>query len=485
MTTSNKHHPLFTKYHGLWVQLEDAFEGEIIVKDKGEEYLKPTAGMVYDGMGAGQPGVVDYTRYKDRAVYPDDVRQAVETMNGLLHREPAVIELPSKLEPLRKKATNKGETLLSLLSRINQHQLTTGRLGLMMDVASGQGPGALPYISLYSSKSIVNWVSKSDEKGISHLQAVLLDESGKQPTEHFEWVDKNQFRIVRFDKEIPTQGVSDSVDLKGVTYSPYNIAGKSPAELPFVIINSVDLVPDPQRPPLTGLSNLCLAIYRQEADFRQALYLQSQDTLVVIGAKSEVSKAGVGKKSRVGAGARLNLPIGADAKYVGVGSSGLQFQQDALVNDKQKAADMGAKLLDFSASSSRASGEALKIRMASRTANLVTIARAGGQGLEEALKIAARWVGADPDEVSVQPNLDFINDELLAQEILGYAQAKLTGAPISLKTIHNQMRKHDITEFTMEQELELIANEGPIAGLLNFGGDPDKKPEEKSEETEK
>ena len=161
---------------------------------------------------------------------------------------------------------------------------------------------------------------------------------------------------------------------------------------------------------------------------------------------------------KVGSGARIEVPLGGDAKYIGVSSDGLQEQREALKADKEQAAERGARLLDFG-DTARQSGDALRIRVAARTTTLRTLAITGAEGLQRALRQIAEFVGANPLEVIVEPNLDFTDDAFTGQDILEYMQAKAMGAPLSLKTIHNNFRKKELTDKTFEEELAEIEGE--------------------------
>ena len=90
-------------------------------------------------------------------------------------------------------------------------------------------------------------------------------------------------------------------------------------------------------------------------------------------------------------------------------------------------------------------------------------------GLESALKQAAIWVGANPDEVRVEPNLDFITEERDPKDLLSFAQAKKAGTPISWKSVHNWLRQNDFTEYTFDEELEQIDEEEDIEALSGGG----------------
>ena len=195
---------------------------------------------------------------------------------------------------------------------------------------------------------------------------------------------------------------------------------------------------------------------RGEADYRQTLFMQGQDTLVIIGAVIDADEDGT--STRVGSGARIEVPLGGDAKFIGVSADGLAEQRESLKADKEQAAERGARLLDFG-DSSRQSGDALRIRVSARTTTLRTLAIVSGEGLQRSLRQIAEWIGEDPAQVIVEPNLDFTDDMFTGQDVLEFMQSKAMGAPLSLKSIHDHFRKKDLTQKTFEEEMAEIEGE--------------------------
>lgn len=452
-------HPLYAASFADWNLMEHASKGEGAIKDEGITYLPATQGMVEDGMGANQAGLARYGRYKARAVFHDLVDEAVRSFVGVMHQKPPVIALPRALEPLRGRATVHNESLEVLLRRINEAQLIQGRIGLLLDVDAA----GLPYIAPYRAQSILNWDDGArDELLKQKLNFVALDESEFERGVDFEWAFACKYRILILGAATENEprglyrvglfeGAAAGLD-EAALIAP-SIMGRTLEEIPFVFINSRDLVPRPDRPPLIGLARLALAIYRGEADYRQSLHVQGQDTLFVRGASSDQQS-----DMRLGAGVVNFLPEEGGADFVGIDSAGLPEQRQAIENDLRKAESMGGKLLAQNGREAE-SGEALKVRVAAQTATLNQIARTAAFGLESLLKTAATWVGADPAEVSVAPNLDFANDELTARSLHDLMAAKDLGAPLSLQSIHRILAQKDLTAMSFEEELTRIAAE--------------------------
>jgi hypothetical protein len=478
-------HPAWEAQDENWQQMSDCYAGEAVIKGEGEKYLPPTAGMRYDGMGAGGDGLAAYLAYKERAVFPDDVRDAVDGLVGLMHRKPPTIQVPDAMAPLLERLTADGADAETLLRRINAAQLLHGRLGLLVDVPDDAGTEAMPYVALYSAHACINWMTRTSETGNDELALVVLNETGAVMKPNLEWEEQEAYRVLMLDvflAEIEGAEPSNKEpkymvatkdgdgDLKGLEWIEPSLKGGTLKAIPFVFVNAMDLAPDPDRPPLLGLSDTCLSIYRGEADYRQSLYMQGQETLVIIGAPAQAPNSEDDR--RVGAGAVLDLEVGGDAKYVGVSAAGLAEQAKALAADYQKASQQGLKLLDMADGSSQQSGDALRIRVAARTASITGIARAGAMALQQVLRHCALFMGANPEEVIVTPNLDFVDDRMTGKELGEWAAAKNAGAPISWETIHEIMQSREVTQKTYEEEQALIEAEEPVGGVDPLTGEP-------------
>jgi hypothetical protein len=478
-------HPEYVIRLGEYIQMTDTYDGERSVKSKRLDYLPATEGMVQDGMTTpSSPGWRDYEAYLTRAVYHDVVKDAVKAMVGIIHSRPMEITLPVRMEAMMQKATLQGEGLQQLARRITVSQLVFGRCGLLADVPSNQPIGeVMPYLSFYDPIRIINWDAGKLNEGVNDLDLVVLDESGYR-REGFTWKTERKYRILARGPGAlvdgwtgPAENDPYGVALKinesdmpvAADFVYPSIGGKTLNKVPFVFIGSNDLVPEPEVPPLMGLSNLALAIYRGEADYRQTLYLQGQNTLVIIGGSTDEAAP---QQLRVGNKGVIDLKLGGDAKYIGVSAAGLGEMRQSLTNDKDRAAKEGVAFLDVGNSNGE-SGEALRIRTAGRTTTLSSVSKACGLGLEQALKFCAEWLGEDPNEVVVKPTTDFADQTVAGAALLAFMQAKQLGLPLSLRSMHRMMKLNDMTEMDFEKENEQIEEEaasmlGTMVGP-NFG----------------
>lgn len=451
-------HPEYRAIHLRWLKMRHTYGGEDLVKEQGDLYLPPTSGMRADGMNQGQDGQSAYQAYKIRAVFPNYTSEAVRGLIGVMHNNPPMIELPPQMEPMRDRATVSRESLAMLLRRINEQQLITGRIGLMLDLQETPSLDSLPYVATYDAERIINWDDgRREQPVLQSLNLVVLNETENERLTNFEWREMIKYRVLVLGGVLPDEEVGlyrqglyrdAGTDFTESELIIPEIRGRTLEEIPFVFVNSTDLLASPLNPPLLELANLCLTIYRGEADYRQNLYMQSQDTLVRIGADDT-------EKQRIGAGATIDIPQGGDAKFIGVSSTGLGEQRQALENDKNRASQIGSQLLDTT-SRQKESGEALRIRVAAQTATLNQIALAGAEGLQELLRKAARWIGADDSKVTVRPNLEFAESGMTPADFLALQQGKDQGLPLSSESIHGLLKQNDLTQLTFEQELAKI-----------------------------
>lgn len=514
----NSVHPLYAENKPDWDQLRDAAKGERAVKAKGQVYLPPTSGMILDGLngpvgtltynpaggngggtggsalsnayGGRNVGQIAYEAYKLRAVFPEYMKDALEYFMGSLHNKSPVIELPPEMEPLRANATPLGEPLEILLQRINLEQLTTGRVGIMLDLPTNPDQAnPLPFIALYVAESIINWDDQTSngegEDDINEgaqrdaLNLVVLDESGVKRNANFEWEKVERYRVLQLGSinsnepagsAIYTQGLFQNDVGTGLTYDESRMKtpmfrGQSLTSIPFKFINTKDISPEPDDSPLMSLCRQCFTIYRGEADYRQNLFMQGQDTLVVIGGRQRNTLPGMetGEEPlRTGAGARIDLELQGDAKYVGVNSQGLAEQRTALSNDRKRCESRSGQLIDAS-QGDKESGAALKTRVGAQTATLNQIAKTAALALELLLKDCARWINADPDKVKVTPNLEFADYQMAGQDLGNIMTAKRSGAPLSMESIHRLAVQGNLTNLDYQTEMDKIKAEPPLA----------------------
>ncbi len=458
-------HPSYLKFYTKWEVLQDFYDGEDAVKQKGTQYLPATEGMILDGMNnVTDIGWKNYQSYKNRAMFPEYVREAVEALVGLMHQKEAIIELPPELEYLREKASPEGEPLLALYRRVTVEQVLKGRLGLLADLPKNPGNKPQAYIALYCAADILNWDNdwqSADRENLDlGLKMVLLDESGPVRDGMFAWCEQNQYRVLLMDSEYRC-AVTENIggDVPEDEFTTPSIQGHGFDSIPFVFINSKDLLPDIDTPPLMGLAQSCRAIYLGEADYRQNLYMQSQETLVVTGGvRNPEGQPGEPEAIRTGAGSRIDVDMQGDAKYIGPSSNGLSEQRLALEADRKRAEIKSGQVIQNNGSQME-SGSALTTRFNAQSATLNQIVATSAAGMQKILQHIAQLHKADPSKCKVTPNLEFIDFALDGQNFQQLMTARSMGLPLSLQSLHETLADRGLTKLDFDTEMSRIEQE--------------------------
>lgn len=444
----NATHPQFDAAQDALRIVADFYAGSAAVKDRNETYLPPMRSVAM--LREDDPRAYEdaYAAYRDRAEVPAYVADAVDKSVGIMHAGPPAITLPAALERMLDDATGDGTGLAGLMRNINAEQLLSGRVGLALDA----GPDG-PVIRMYYGASVRNWQADGDT-----FSWVLL---GEQTDTVEDYVHKlrDSFRLMALNED--GAFFTETQDARGAVIEPAvepAIRGRKLDRVPFVTINVSDIAADMDKPPLLPLAEKCASIYRLDADHKHNLHMQSAATLVVSGLIDERDNEGNAKPLRVGASGLIRTEIGGDGKFAQPGAEGLSAQQAALDAMHRQARDLGADMLGSAGAGE--SGDALTVRLSSRTASLRQVAFAGAAGLEKILRMAAQWVGANPNEVVITPYTDDTMAGATGEDLLKIASAANAGFPISLEAQHWYAKRRGFTPFEYDEEMDRLANQG-------------------------
>ncbi|MCA2013509.1 DUF4055 domain-containing protein [Cereibacter sphaeroides] len=400
-------HPAYTTFAPSWRLMRDAVAGEDDIKGAGEQYLPMKSGQAAMKDAAKQKKA--FEAYAARAEFPEIVAPTIRGAVGVMFSKPAEIQLPTRMEHLLERATIDGLTMDSLQRRIATEVMTTGRYGLLPGIRNG-----VPHLAGYTAESIINWDSTDGEADFA-----VLDETGwVRNRETGSWAEVERYRECtvlegRYVSRLWSKGSGGwepAGDEEARTPRGAPLSG-----MPLVFIGSMDITPSPDDVPLYGLAKLAVRAYRLDADRSWALHMTSEPTPWMNGfndAQQAIEDGAV--PQGLGSAALWILPEGAQAGYLEFSGPGLAAQADAIADTLERAAHFGAQVIQRG--SSAESGEALKLRAASQTATLTTIAQTVASGLEKALRNIATWIDADPDQVTVTPNLDFFDRTMTADE---------------------------------------------------------------------
>jgi len=433
MTQVRTKHPQVTPAREReWQLASDAFSGESAIKGGAETYLPMPSGF----QGTGDPKRA-YETYKERARFPEIFAPSVSAMVGVVHGQKIQIDMPDGMAFLWENATggSQGLPLEAFHRRITRNLLVSGRYGVLADAPEGGGD---PFLAGYAGGAVINW----DE------DFFVLDET-HMAREGFNWSRVERYRVLDLEKGRYVQRIYEGAKLDLVSEAfGARMGGQPLDEVPFVVANARDVVPDIETPPLIGVARAALAIYQLNADYRHQLYMSGQETLVAINGEAP---------DYVGAGVVHQMSGGdqkaPDLKYVAPSCSGIEAHKDAMQEQREAAVMAGARMLEQS-EQVQESGEARKLRFASETANLMSVAVTSCAVLERALRNVAGMMGLNADDVVVTPPSDLMDHTMEPDKAEALVRIWQNGA-ISYDTLYENLQRGGIASAERDADAEL------------------------------
>lgn len=458
-----------TDKHRLYDQskvrvMRACIKGEDAVKALGTKVLpKPSGIRMAELTGTDEEktlAAADWQAYKFRAEYHDLVGPTQDGLVSLAFGNDWIFDMPDRLKTfMEEKATPDGKTLLQLAEYVLRENTVTARVGLFSDMVDKR-PCIVPYVS----ETITNW-RDSDNKMV-----VLQESKDIEGTDRFKTTTETNFRELRLDegryRVITHQSTPNN------TFVETEIAqGLQVGEIPFVFTGSqsLDATPD-DFIPLWPLAKKLLKAYEVSPDFYQTMHYTAQPILFLRGFGDDVPNV---------AGATTTIATdadNADGKYIEFTGAGAEMMMK-VIEAKLAEAMMFTHYLHEKGSSVE-SGSALSIRVGAQTASLKAVVINTAAAIEQALKYCAQWISADPEQVKVTPNLDFVDADVDAAilKVLG-EQVALGVLPIEVyQAYQRQVKLTDLIDEDIAKLLEAQA-ERMEAASVGFGNSPDDQDE--------
>jgi hypothetical protein len=231
----------------------------------------------------------------------------------------------------------------------------------------------------------------------------------------FVWAQIEKYRQLGLNGPVYEQILHHGETLSGEEIVVRGRGGQALPRIPFAIGNARDLSPRLESPPLIGVARAALAMYQLSADYRHQLFMSGQETLVALNGPAPTAVgAGVVHQMQ---GDGVNAP---DLKYVSPTCAGIDAHALAVAAEQEAAVNAGARL--FEQSRAQESGEARRLRFASETATLTSIAQASGALLERSLRNVAMIMGVPEDGITVEAPTDLMDRTMTPDDL-----AKLFG----------------------------------------------------------
>lgn len=339
---------------------------------------------------------------------------------GAVFRREAIIELPQKIDYLIKDCTGTHMPLTKLLQEITGEVLSFGRYGLLVDYPPSQGgltkaevedSNLVARIYRYKPESIINWNTQI-VNGESVTSLIVLKECVNELGEDgFEWVEKEQYRVLRMKGGVYTQEIWDENLLPISSYTPLDAKGQTWDYIPFVIVGSEDNDTEVDPLPLYDLAQLNLGHLRNSADYEESVHIVGQPTLI-FGTSMTPEEFGAANPNGVLIGARRGHNLGVDGKAEFLQANPNQLADEAMKRKEDQAVMIGARLIVPQAD--RETAEAAKMRHSGETSILSTIANNVESGVMRCCRYVMRFMSGTDDENGIVIK---INDQFFDKEI--------------------------------------------------------------------
>lgn len=436
MAVDTRHPEITAEVQADWRLMRDAAGGQRSVKAAGITYLPKPGGFNAQPDG----GVQAYEAYKARAGFPEILRPSISAMVGIIHAKEINIQMPDAMALIWENADGDGTPLEAFHRRITRALLQMGRFGLLTDAPENGGE---PYLRGYAAETVINW----------DRDWFVLDESYRK-RDGFQWDTVKRYRVLELVDGRYQTTVYEGNDMNaGRPVLPAAQGGAALTVVPFVVGSARDVTPEIEPPPLVGVANAAIAIYQLDADRRHQLFMSGQETLVAInGPAPEIVGAGVVHEMR-GDGDEPDL------KYVSPSCKGIDAHKEAMDDQARQAVMAGARM--FEAERSQESGEARRLRFASETASLMSVAQVSCAMLERGLRFAALMKGLKPDDVIVPPPADLLDSTMNPQDLATLFGVYQQGG-MSWQTYYDNAQKGGLMspERDADAEFELIDGQG-------------------------
>lgn len=233
------------------------------------------------------------------------------------------------------------------------------------------------------------------------------------------------------------------------------INGRALDFIPFVMVSHEGLRPEHVTPPFLSLCQVALSHFKNSCDREHAIYLTASPTPWVAGSISADKVP-----TQIGAGAIWTLPEGTEVGMLEFQGAGVAAQKELMGEKIDTMATLGARMLSVTMNRNETIDTATQ-RTRSELALLHGVVVSVETALNRLLRLAAEWVGDNPDEAAVTLSRDFIESSMEPKMIEQQTKLYLSGI-ISRATLHENLQKGEIVraDRSWEDEKDMIEEDG-------------------------
>ena len=442
-------HPDYDLFAPQWQRCQEGFDGIDAIKRSSKERLPQLS---------AKQDEASYQRMLQRAEWSDAPEHTVRALIGAAMRVPPTIDGPQPLvDEFRADMTLTGQTLESVVTDALRAVLITGRVGLYVDYDLARQRA---YLRLIQAPSVTNWAESEDKTALTAV--VIADQREEFDYEQLTRTRTDRLRALQISDGQYLQRVFEAQDPQGSSpeakrFEQVSVAtpllpnGQAATAIPFVFAGVGSNSATPDKPPMLGLTDTSIALFRNSALLERSLimasgrfyFLADRDAPKDIEIYPGVVLRGSNEEATLD-------EFGGDAESVGA-------IREAMGDKRQTLAMLGASMLQDLAVQETA--EAANIKAAARMAVLRLVVNA----IEEAMNKAAAFMAerhGEAGQLDVKLNREFVSPRI-DPAILQVYLTMIRENRISYATFYSLLTDADLTrpETTADAEQQAIAME--------------------------
>jgi hypothetical protein len=446
-----------------WTLWSDVLAGQDTIKVKRETYLPKEPAELKD----------DYDARLARSLFFEDSRDCTVNLTGMVFRKSPTLadDVPEQLKKLTENIDNAGTHLDVFLQRVFEdgffgHSFIVVEMPESSeDVQTAEDElGKRSYWCLKQAKDAVNFRPAIID-GETAIGQITFKECTKEPDGLFGEKEVVRYRVYMLDENQNAvwQLWEERINTENKSKEVVLIAGKGSSDkgqgailtksskplkrLPIAVHYGEHEGFLESRPPLKGIADLNVTYYQKYSDLSNIEHYTCSPTLVIIGGDDQKTTV------VMGGNCLINLPIGADAKFLVVEGKSLDHLENDLEMLQKRLTSKG---LDFLAGDEHrvpsTATEAL-LSYTQRTSKLAKMVRSLIDCTEEALSITAEMEGLEQGG-SIALGVDENALTLTPDELRMYSEMNEKGQ-LSLHTLWGILDRADLLPDDFDEDAEL------------------------------
>lgn len=365
-------------------------------------------------------GADSYNRYCKQANYVSFPNLCLKEVIGLTNRKEPKLNVPDNMSKLFDYATSQGTSILNIQNKVLESIFKFGLAGIHVHIPENVSiANALPKLSVYAGNKIIDYEQTTDEEGNKKFSYVTLDISRYLKTKENNYQFFKLYKVLsitnedRYCESIVTAESYNGFDpsspeskKNGVLSITYPSWASELNFIPFVPVSKDSTTIKYGPSFIQDLIDISLQNFRLEANLCWLESNAAASHLVIKGKNLDnVSNFPVG----AGAVHLLNDDT-AQEYYVTPSTAGMSEIKEHIKENTALAQDMMYSLINASANSS---GESLKVRISTKTQDLIGLVKNIGNGITLALEMIDNIInnGVNKDKIEYIPYTEFSNIE--------------------------------------------------------------------------